>query len=71
MPWMNRFDNQIISTREQFEARLAYLHNEPVRRGLAARTADWEFSSARDWLPGEPGLIRIEKDLRIFPWWET
>jgi putative transposase len=61
-PWMNRFDNLAISTKAQFEAKLEYLHNEPVRKGLVNNPADWEFSSARDWIKGEPGLIGVSRD---------
>ena len=28
---------------------IEYIHNNPVRRGLVARTTDWLWSSARDW----------------------
>ncbi len=66
-PWMNRFDQMYISTRGQLEAKLDYIHNEPIRRGLAAKPAEYEFSSARDWLAGERGLIELIKEI---PWIE-
>ena len=65
-PWMNRFDNLAIGTQAQFRAKLDYMHNEPIRKGLAIEPTDWEFSSARDWIRGEPGLISVSKDLARF-----
>ncbi len=67
-PWMNRFDRQEISTREQFNSRLEYIHNEPVRRCLVENMIDYEFSSARDWIIDKPGIILIEKRLSMFAW---
>jgi hypothetical protein len=29
---------------------VAYIHHNPVRRGLVAHAEDWAWSSARDWL---------------------
>ena len=44
---------------------IEYIHNNPVRRGLVERPDEWIWSSAREWLTGEPGPIRIDKD--FFP----
>ncbi len=65
-PWMNRFDNLTLSSKAQFSAKLDYLHNEPVRRGLAASITDWQYSSARDWILERPGLIKVRTDLADF-----
>jgi REP element-mobilizing transposase RayT len=65
-PWMNRFDNLIVSSKEQYESRLNYIHNEPVCKGLVPDPTQWEFSSAGDLIANRPGLIRIEKDLSVF-----
>jgi putative transposase len=35
------------------EASIAYIHNNPVRRGLCERAIDWKWSSAR-WYLDEP-----------------
>ncbi len=65
-PWMNRFDNLTVSSRDQYESRMNYIHNEPVRKGLVPEPIQWEFSSAGDLIANRPGLIRIDKDLSIF-----
>jgi REP element-mobilizing transposase RayT len=64
-PWMNRFDQMYIGTKEEFNAKLDYIHNEPVKRGLTAKPTEWEFSSARDWISGEQGRIPVAKEI---PW---
>jgi putative transposase len=65
-PWMNRFDNLMISSKKQFESRLNYIHNEPVRKGFVSDPAEWEFSSAGCLKTNRPGLIKVENDLSIF-----
>ena len=39
-----------------------YIHNNPVKRGLAARPEDWAWSSARDWAGMDTGPITIDKE---------
>ncbi len=36
-----------------------YIHGNPVRRGLVKEPWEWKWSSARDWLLGEPGPIAL------------
>ena len=38
----------------------AYIHNNPVRKGLVQSPEEWKWSSARDWLKGEQGIIPID-----------
>ena len=44
------YDRNITSVRT-LRAMIAYIHANPVRRGLLTRTQDWEWSSAR-WYAG-------------------
>ena len=62
--WKRRFDDIIIVSEQQFERKLQYIHNNPVRAGLVAQATEWRFSSARTWLIDEPGEIEITKDFR-------
>jgi hypothetical protein len=62
-PWMGRFDQASVNRADEFQKRLQYIHNEPVRRGLAPNPLDWPYSSARDWAGQGPGPIAVEKDL--------
>jgi hypothetical protein len=62
-PWMGRFDQMIISSKNQLQTRIEYIHNEPVRRELSATPAEFPYSSASDWTGAGRGMISIEKDL--------
>jgi len=65
--WKRRFDDVIIYSEEQFRIKLDYIHNNPVNAGLVGSSTDWAFSSARDWILDEKGLIVIDKS---FSWYE-
>lgn len=57
--WRRRYDDLIVTTREQFEIKLNYIHRNPVRAGLAAKAEDYPFSSVRYWLNGEMPEVPI------------
>ena len=50
----------------QFSATLRdmvdYIHNNPVRKQLVETPADWEWSSAREWMEIGSGPISIDKN---------
>jgi len=39
-----------------------YAHDNPVKRGLVEKPEDWYWSSAREWISGEHGPIRVDKE---------
>ncbi len=41
-------------------AKLAYIHNNPVRRGLCETPEQWPYSSAR-WYEGLGGLVELDE----------
>lgn len=47
--WMPRYDDVAIYSEKQFQRKLGYIHNNPVRAGLADSPEDYEFSSAGCW----------------------
>jgi putative transposase len=59
--WRPRFDDLVIHSDELFRVKLEYLHNNPVKAGLARRAIDWHYSSAKDWLGDADGLLEIDK----------
>jgi len=59
--WMRRFDDVIVYSEEQFRTKLEYIHNNPVKTGHAGSPTGWPYSSARDWLLNERGLVKITK----------
>jgi len=66
--WKRRFDDLIVYSQKQFKTKPEYIHDNPVRAGLVSNAIDWKFSSARDWLLDQRGLIEIDKD---FAWLES
>jgi putative transposase len=40
---------------------IAYIHNNPVRRGLAVRPEDWLWSSAAEWAGQEPLYLAVDR----------
>jgi putative transposase len=59
--WKPRFDDLLIYSEKQLRIKLEYIHNNPVKAGLVMRSVDWEYSSARDWIEGKSGILRIDK----------
>ena len=55
------YDRNLRSTSDVHE-KIAYIHANPVRRGLVERPEDWPHSSARDWILGRPGPVPIDWD---------
>lgn len=47
--WMRRFDDLIINSDEQFNIKLKYMHENPLRKGLVEDIFDWKWSSAEFW----------------------
>jgi len=39
-----------------------YIHDNPVTMGLCGSSVDWFWSSARDWLTGVDGAIKIDRE---------
>jgi len=59
--WMKRFDDLIIKTDRQFQIKLNYIHNNPVRVGLVDSPVKWRWSSVRFWIGDEPHQV-LRKD---------
>ncbi|MCA8982931.1 MAG: transposase [Planctomycetaceae bacterium] len=45
--WQARYDGFNLWSRHKFVEKLEYMHSNPVRAGLVARTTNWKWSSAR------------------------
>lgn len=52
------YDRNIWSD-EEFQEKLAYIHDNPVRRGLCKAAEEWKWSSAGDYVATGPGPIPI------------
>ncbi|MHC4563398.1 MAG: REP-associated tyrosine transposase [Planctomycetota bacterium] len=55
------YDRNLRSASDVHE-KILYIHENPVRRGLVARTEDWPFSSAAEWITGHKGPVPIDWD---------
>ncbi len=53
------FDRNLWNTRAISEA-IDYIHNNPVRRGLAETPTDWPWSSARFWAGMDGVLLEMD-----------
>jgi putative transposase len=62
--WQRRFYDFAVWTAAKRQEKLHYIHQNPVRRGLVLEPDQWAWSSARDWLQGEPGPVLINESLR-------
>jgi putative transposase len=53
------YDRNLRSARDVHE-KIAYNHDNPVRRGLVERPEDWLWSSAKEWITRERGPVPID-----------
>jgi putative transposase len=60
--WQRRYYDFNIITQPKFIEKLRYIHRNPVEEGLVENPEDWQWSSYRHWLTGEPGRVLIESD---------
>ena len=44
---------------------VSYIHNNPVRRGLAAAPQDWPWSSYRQWEGLDGGPLKVNRESLI------
>jgi putative transposase len=47
--WKHRFDSLVILNEDTLRQKIEYIHNNPVRAGLATKPSDWFYSSARNY----------------------
>jgi len=65
--WQARYDDVILITQEQFEIKLRYIHNNPVKSGLVQYAAEWPYSSAIDWSGGRNKFVPIDREFKWLP----
>jgi REP element-mobilizing transposase RayT len=58
--WQEGSHPQALMSDAILEQKLEYLHNNPVKRGLAASPEHWRYSSAHEWLAGALPLLRVD-----------
>lgn len=60
--WEDSYDRLAIESETIFKVKLAYIHNNPVKAGLAKEPAGWVWSSSSDYETESAGRIQICKD---------
>jgi putative transposase len=53
--WQRRFVPFGVFTKKKMMEKIDYMHHNPVKRGLAASSAEWPWSSWRFWGGGRGG----------------
>jgi putative transposase len=57
--WETRYYDFNVYSDRKLKEKLRYIHRNPVRRGLVSNPADWQWSSFRHYLTGEPGNVKL------------
>ncbi len=57
--WQPSWHAEAIYSESFWLQKLAYIHQNPCRKGLVESPQDWVYSSAGYWLEGKPGIIPI------------
>jgi putative transposase len=47
--WQARFDDLLLTTEKQFNIKLEYIHENPIKAELVEDPGAWRFSSYNDW----------------------
>jgi putative transposase len=55
------YDKNVIEPAQVYEL-IEYIHQNPVKRGLAARATDWKWSSARAWEGWDDLLLSLDRE---------
>jgi putative transposase len=58
--WQARYYDRNIWSKKAFDESRAYIHMNPVRRGLVENAEDWCWSSARHYLTSERRIVEVE-----------
>lgn len=60
--WQDEYWDKIIFSQQMLRQKLDYMHNNPVRAGLAKTSADYPYSSCRNYELNDEAWIEIDKD---------
>jgi putative transposase len=58
--WLPRYYDFDVYTARKRTEKLRYMHRNPVKRGLAERPEDWQWSSFCHYATGKLGTVEIE-----------
>lgn len=58
--WQEGLHPQVCETKEMFNQKIAYIHDNPVRRGWVDVPEHWRYSSARNILLDDHSVLEID-----------
>lgn len=58
--WQARFYERALRTAKDLEEAMAYVHNNPIKAGLAGRPEDYDWSSYQACILGDPTPIDVD-----------
>ncbi len=63
--WEHHSDKFLLTSKDTFQQKIEYIHNNPIKDGLVERAEDYLYSSARIWngepLEDEPLAMNIDQ----------
>lgn len=59
--WQEGYHPQWITSEDMFTEKADYIHHNPVKRGLVTLPEHWLYSSARNFVLGEPAVIELDR----------
>ena len=59
--WQRRFYDFVVWSQAKIEEKIRYMHGNPVERGLVPTPEQWRWSSAREYILGEAGTVRLNE----------
>jgi putative transposase len=60
--WMKRFDDEAIRNADMLQTKLEYIHDNPVKAGLALNPEDYRYSSARNYVLNDNSILYVKTD---------
>jgi putative transposase len=60
--WQARYYDRNIRGSDELSEVIHYIHQNPMKRGLACAPADYPWSSYSHYLTGEPGMVEVESE---------
>jgi len=61
--WKDNFRSVVLNSEKRFHEKMYYMHENPVRQGFVELPEHWKYSSARNWMLHDDGIIRIDKEI--------
>ena len=60
--WQKRFHDEVVRNEKMFWAKRKYIHNNPVKAGLAVKPEHYKYSSARNYVLGDNLVLPVDTE---------